>query len=169
MCLALALTVLHASAHMFFGAFAGHRTPGTAGNAALLQTPAAATGTASKSRLASSSGARQSAGAFETPAAKTPGTAAARASTGARATGAAAAGTGTGAGFKTVMASPAPLTIAKRGARGGRGKKGGGGASAAAADENSQPDGGSGELRALCWNRSSYRQALARLASVLLS
>jgi hypothetical protein len=51
-----------------------------------------------------------------------------------------------------VVASPAPLTVAKRGARGGRGKKGGAaagaGAGAAAADENAKPGGTAGELLA---------------------
>jgi hypothetical protein len=54
-------------------------------------------------------------------------------------------------GFKTVIASPAPLTVAKRGTRAGRGRKGTGGAAAAAggggaaADENAEPGGEAGE------------------------
>ncbi|KAF6260358.1 non-SMC mitotic condensation complex subunit 1-domain-containing protein [Scenedesmus sp. NREL 46B-D3] len=121
----------------------GHRTPGTGGNAAMLQTPAAAAGTGSRSRLASSSsGAGQphhAAGSFETPAAKTPGTAAAAAgaSAGARAAGAAA---GTGTGFRMAVASPAPLTVAKRGGRGARGMRVAADC-AGTADENAAPGG----------------------------
>ncbi|WIA29655.1 hypothetical protein OEZ86_012141 [Tetradesmus obliquus] len=120
----------------------GHRTPGSAGAAAALQTPATAAGTASRSRLASSSSAARqlqpAAGSFETPAAKTPASAAAAAAS----AGARVSGAGIGAGFKTVVASPAPLTVAKRGTRAGRRTKGA--AAAAAADENAESGGGAG-------------------------
>lgn len=123
----------------------------------VLQTPAAARGTASKSRLANSSDTGQQpqpqahstagwtaaaagGGAFQTPAAKASGAAggAATVAAGAASTGA-GAGAGGAAGLKGVMmASPAPLTVSKRASRGSRA------AAAAGGNENQEPGAAAG-------------------------